>query len=110
MFLVGNTINRIKLIVYRYKSDSVSWENDFNIITGGNVVPSQAREVLHNDTVDFARKDAFNHFLKRRAVELLATKTIIDIVMRYRNLVLIAPAFDNEFLILDRTGFFSICS
>ena len=25
MFLVGNTVNRIKLIVYRYKSDSVSW-------------------------------------------------------------------------------------
>lgn len=47
MFLVGNTVNRIKLIVYRYKSDSVSWENDFDIVTGSNVVPSQAREKLH---------------------------------------------------------------
>lgn len=108
--MVGNTINRIKLIVYRYKSDSVSWENDFDIVTGGNVVPSQAREVLHNDTVDFARKDVFTHFLKRRAVKPFAAETIINIVIRYRNLVLIAPAFDNEFLILDRTGFFLICN
>ena len=108
--MVSNTINRIKLIVYRYKSDSVSWENDFNIVTSGNVVPSQAREVLHNDTVDFAYKDVFNHFLKRRAVKPFAAETVINIVMRYRNLVLIAPALDNELLILDRAGFFSICN
>ena len=67
-------------------------------------------EILYNNAVDFARKDVFNHFLKRRPVKPLVAKTIIDIVMRYRDLVLIAPAFDNEFLILDRTGFFLICN
>lgn len=110
MFLIGNTVNRIKLIVYRYKSDSVSWENDFDIVTGSNVVPSQAREILYNNTVDFARKYIFYHFLKCRPIKSLTAKTIIDIVMRYRNLVLIAPAFDNEFLILDRIEFFLICN
>lgn len=67
-------------------------------------------EILYNNAVDFARKDVFNHFLKRRAIKLFAAETVINIVMRYRNLMLIAPAFDNEFLILDRTGFFLICN
>ena len=79
--MVGNAVNSIKLIVYRYKSDSVRWENDFNMVTSGNIVPSQAREVLHNDTVDFARKDVFNHLLKRRAVKPFAAETVINIVM-----------------------------
>ena len=108
--MVSNTINRIKLIVYRYKSDSVNWKNDFNIVTGDNVVSSQAREILHNDTVDFARKDVFDHFLKRKTVKPFAAKTIINIIMRYRNLVLFAPAFDDKFLVFYRTAFFFICN
>ena len=110
MYRISNTVNGVKLIVYRYKSDSVSWENDFNIVTGGNVIPPQAREILHNDTVDFARKDVFNHFLKRRADKPFAAKTIINVIMRYRNLVLFAPAFDDKFLVFYRTAFFFICN
>ena len=108
--MVGNTVNLIKLIVYRYKSDSVSWENDFDIVTGSDVFPSQAREIFHNDTVDFSHKDIFYHFLRCRAVKSLATETVINIVMRYRNLILITPTFDNIFLILDKIRLFSICN
>ena len=80
MFLIDNAVNGVKLIVYRYKSDSMSREKNFDIVSGGDVVPSQSGESLHNNTVNFACKDVLNHILKCWMVKPLTAETIIEIV------------------------------
>lgn len=81
MFLIGNAVNGVKLIVYRYKSYSIGWKKNLNnIVTSGDIVPPQTREVVHNDTVNFACKDVSDHLLKRWALRPFTAKAIIDIV------------------------------
>ena len=79
-YRISNAINGIKLIVYRYKSDSIGREKDFDIITGNDMIPSQTRKIFYNYTVNFACKNVLGHFLKQWTAKPLTTKTIINII------------------------------
>ena len=78
--MIGNAINGVKLIIYRYKSDSMGWEKNFDIISGGDVVPSQPGKILYNNTVNFSCKNTLNHILERWAVKPLYLQLIVEYI------------------------------
>ena len=99
------SVGGINIVVQGDKAYSVSGKNIIDILPDLNIIAPEARQILYDNSIDFARLRVLKHTLYIRAVEIGARPAVVDILVHNFTAKFRRIALQNYALVVYGHGF-----